>query len=125
MLTIFERLDPTVRGLQEALQALKVKEPILQNALIETWRHDEPTVTISWIDTGGINKNISASIEEHSVHIEANAWNDDEGRRCYAHLEVAQISMQNANLQEVFAEAYRNVSRIKKVGTGLLAGRGK
>lgn len=115
MRMLFEQAAVVLQKAAEAMHLLRAKEPDLKNAAIETWRHDEPVATISWIADDGINRNITCFIEGQCVRVEANVWRDKDSSRCYGNLKCATLPLKGIDFCDSIEHAYIAVNRISNI----------
>jgi len=120
----YEELDGILDTIEELFSSLAERyEHRLAQVSIERWRWDEPVITLTWVGSDDIRRNIHALIVHEGSYpyellLEANAWEDrdlEEGKitvRNWRHDKVGrvQIPFQRSELQKTVNEAYSTVS---------------
>lgn len=117
----YEELDGILDTVEEVFLALTVELGLKQTS-IERWRWDEPVITLTWVGSDDISRNIHALIIPegsfpYKLLVEGNAWQDKdevEGRirvRKWQHVEIdREVSPDRSELRRAIDKAYSKVS---------------
>src|SRR5580658_6393807 len=97
---------------------------LLPNATVERWVSDQPVVTLRWLCSDGINRNINAVLKagdgvDEMLSIEENAWQDTVDERgclivrnwAYARQSLVPASVESEILVNTIEAAFCNVSK--------------
>jgi hypothetical protein len=119
----WEKLDRVFGRVESALLGLSSKVGI-EHPTIESWRWDEPVITLIWLGVDHVRRNIGIhAISEDEIKIEVNAWRDedrDEGKarvRHWQHRQMRNLKVVNfeVELPGVLLEAYETVKKWQPV----------
>lgn len=119
----YEELDRILDTVEEVLLSL-ANEYKLKQASIERWRWDEPVITLTWVGSDHISRNIHALITQegfspYKLLVEGNVWQDKdeaEGKIRVRHWQQAevdsvQVPLDMPQLRRAIGEAHSKVSK--------------